>query len=104
MGRIGNLITDGNFASETQRGYQGNTWQEHVTGAMLFGSGVGMAWSSYRYDREWLGKKEWLRPALRAGRLLNSPECVRVQRIWPEYGEVCYNWSATGSQNWVLEV
>ena len=75
MGRIGNLITDGNFASETLRGYQGNTWQEHVTGAMLFGSGVGMAWSSYRYDREWLGKKEWLRPALRAGRLFHYPEC-----------------------------
>ena len=80
MGRITGLITDGNFASETMRGYQSNTWQEHVTVAVLFGTGVGMAWSSYQYDRVWMSKKEWLRPALRAGRTFHYPECWFTKR------------------------
>ncbi len=78
MGGMSSLITDGNFASERQRAYQNNTWQEHVTGALLLGK-AGASWSSYRYDRMWQSKADWPRPALRAGRMFHYPECWITQ-------------------------
>lgn len=73
-GRMVGLITDGNFSTESKRIFENNTEQRHITGAVLLGRGIGVAWSGYQYNREWLRPQGWLRPALRAGRNFHYPE------------------------------
>jgi len=74
LGRMSSLVTDGNFGLGSNAGYQRNTEQQHGTLAILLPGGVGLAWSGYRYNRLWATREEWMRPALRAGRIFNYPE------------------------------